>query len=358
MSKFETMFLASIIFGYAIKHDDRRVMKLLLSSGLDPNYRHGNICAFTIAIRAENTYVVKLLLVGGKPTSTWLFKEAIDRNLIEIVSLLIDGGLDPNANNNYALQRAAHLGRIEILSMLLNVCTVDNIALSLAAKHGREEALRVMLATHPSVDIESLTIKATMFGHVKIVSMLMTYVDKHSHNMLINSVISTASLLGHAGVVKRLLRNSRVDPAANNNNAIICAAKGGRKDVLKLLLKDSRVDPGAQDDLALQMAVTEGHVSTTRMLLDAADIKNVKTSITYAYKLDWYKLMDMLLNRLRYRADLDCYIVVNSIDVNSETTYTHGKSDKIWKSHMLKYYIVIKELVCKHLMIDLLPMLL
>lgn len=364
------MFLASIIFGYAIKHDDRRVMKLLLSSGLDPNYRHGNICAFTIAIRAENTYAVKLLLVGGKPTSTWLFKEAIDRNLIEIVSLLIDGRLDPSANNNYALQRAAHLGRIEILLILLKDVRVEvnDDPLLLAARFGRKEALCMLMTVHAPVNIKQMIVNASMYGHVKIVCALMKSL---ATDTLDNTAITAASLFGHIDVVKKLLQYPQVDPAGINNNVIVCAAGNGKAGVLKLLLKDSRVDPGVEDDLPFRSAVLEGRVSTTRLLLDVADIKNVKTSLGYAYRLNWYNLMDMLLDRLRYRADIDYYIVANSIgnggndrndrnDCNdgNKAMYTRGKSDKIWKSHMLKYYIVIKELVCRHLVIDLLPMLL
>ena len=51
--------------------------------------------------------------------------------------------------------------------------------------------------------------------------------------------------------MKLLLKDSRVDPAANNNEAIRYANSNGHVEVVKLLLKDSRVDPAARNNAAI-----------------------------------------------------------------------------------------------------------
>ena len=43
--------------------------------------------------------------------------------------------------------------------------------------------------------------------------------------------------------VKKLLKDSEVDPADNDNYAIRCASEYGYIEIVKLLLADKRVDP-------------------------------------------------------------------------------------------------------------------
>lgn len=50
-----------------------------------------------------------------------------------------------------------------------------------------------------------------------------------------------AAKTGSADVVELLLADERVDPAAENNEAIRWAAKNGQIDVVELLLADERV---------------------------------------------------------------------------------------------------------------------
>ena len=44
------------------------------------------------------------------------------------------------------------------------------------------------------------------------------------------------------------LKKERFDPLANNNDALLVTSGDGSLEVVKLLLKDSRVDPPAQDN--------------------------------------------------------------------------------------------------------------
>jgi hypothetical protein len=59
----------------------------------------------------------------------------------------------------------------------------------------------------------------------------------------------------------------RVDPAADNNAAIIWASTRGKVDVVRLLLADARVDPTAKDNQAIIWASEKGKVDVVRLLL-------------------------------------------------------------------------------------------
>ncbi len=64
-----------------------------------------------------------------------------------------------------------------------------------------------------------------------------------------------------------LLKDSRVDPSANNNKTIRSAAKNGHTGVVRLLLQDPRVDPSANNNKAMRRACQNGHTEIVRLLL-------------------------------------------------------------------------------------------
>ena len=68
--------------------------------------------------------------------------------------------------------------------------------------------------------------------------------------------------------VKKLLKDSEVDPAADYNYAIRYASEYGYAEVVRLLLDGVRVDPRACDNYAIRQASHNGHVEVVRLLLD------------------------------------------------------------------------------------------
>ena len=76
-----------------------------------------------------------------------------------------------------------------------------------------------------------------------------------------------ACAAGHTQVVWNILRDSRVDPSIQDNQALISACKHYKTKILKMLLKDSRVDPIARGRQALHLAVARGYSRTLGMLL-------------------------------------------------------------------------------------------
>ncbi len=59
----------------------------------------------------------------------------------------------------------------------------------------------------------------------------------------------------------------RIDPSANNNQAIQIASEIGQTDIVKLLLQDSRVDPTSLHSYAMKEAFKNGHKDVVALLL-------------------------------------------------------------------------------------------
>ena len=97
--------------------------------------------------------------------------------------------------------------------------------------------------------------------------------------------------------VKELLKDSEVDPGADDNQAIGKASQNGHVEVVRLLLDDVRVDPEANVNYAIGYAALNGHVEVVRLLLDddrvdPADDNN--WAIRYAIKNGHDEVADML----------------------------------------------------------------
>ena len=87
-----------------------------------------------------------------------------------------------------------------------------------------------------------------------------------------NYIIRNASKHGNTELVRFLLLQDTVNPAANRNEAIRLASEYGHEDVVKLLLehseKDERIDPGAENNEAIRAASDYGHEDVVKILLE------------------------------------------------------------------------------------------
>ena len=119
---------------------------------------------------------------------------------------------------------------------------------------------------------------AAEYGHVLIVDYLMKKPGvKVSHTL--NWAFIVASENGHLNMVKYLMdlnngishdlnenQSLLVNPATNNNQAIVSAAMYGRLNVVQYLSTLPGVDPAAQDNRAIRGAYTRGHSSVVKYL--------------------------------------------------------------------------------------------
>ena len=100
----------------------------------------------------------------------------------------------------------------------------------------------------------------------------------------------------------------KIDPSANNNEAIIVACKNGNIEVVEKLLNDHRVNPGDRNNLSIIMACINGHTQIVEMLLkdkrvDPSDRNN--RSILWACVNGHIQIVEMLLKDPRVDASVD-----------------------------------------------------
>jgi hypothetical protein len=108
---------------------------------------------------------------------------------------------------------------------------------------------------------------AARHGHNAVVERLLQdkRVDPSANN---NNAVRLAACFGHLAVVERLLQDKRVDPSANANCAVLHAAYFGHLAVVERLLQDERVDPSARDNCAVRWAAQNGHFAVVDRLLE------------------------------------------------------------------------------------------
>jgi hypothetical protein len=107
---------------------------------------------------------------------------------------------------------------------------------------------------------------AVLHGHLTLVErLLQDNVDPSANK---NYAIQCAARNGHLAVVERLLQDKRVDPSADQNFAIQNAAYNGHLAVIERLLQDKRVDPSADNNYAVRVAARNGFLAIVERLLE------------------------------------------------------------------------------------------
>ena len=114
---------------------------------------------------------------------------------------------------------------------------------------------------------QKLFIKASKNGHTKIVRLLLANpnINPAADD---NHAIRLASLNGHTEIVRLLLGNPNVNPAAYDNFAINRASYYGYTEVVRLLLSDERVDPAATNNFAIKWSSFDGYTKIVKLLLN------------------------------------------------------------------------------------------
>jgi hypothetical protein len=83
-----------------------------------------------------------------------------------------------------------------------------------------------------------------------------------------NYAVRCAAFEGYIAVVDRLLQDKRVDPSAENNYAVRWASCHGHVAVVKRLLRDECVDPSDLGNYAVRMAAFWGQLAVVDLLLE------------------------------------------------------------------------------------------
>jgi len=83
-----------------------------------------------------------------------------------------------------------------------------------------------------------------------------------------NSILTRASIVGRADIVKLLLSDPAVNPAYRKNSIIASAALNGSLEVVDTLLSDPRVNPADNHNETLYQAAKEGKIAIVKRLME------------------------------------------------------------------------------------------
>lgn len=211
-----------------------------------------------------------------------------------------------------AFLAAAGNGHLRVLHLILGDTRVDlamygGAALIHAVRHGRSDAVELLLPKCPEVDCNGLFREAVAAGHVGLVDLLLANpkVDPN-HFAWHSNCLTDAALRGHAAVVRRLLADPRVDPRALGGSAfaaavmkghiavvdamladprtdpmesrsssfspLVLACRAGMHALVNRLLQDRRVDPSADNQAAVRAAAEQGDLVALELLLSDARV--------------------------------------------------------------------------------------
>ena len=94
------------------------------------------------------------------------------------------------------------------------------------------------------------------------------------------------------------MADPRVDPAANENEAIRWASRYGHTETVRLLLADPRVDPTVNDNNPIRWASENGHTDVVRLLLFHGASPQTKEQEKFRHNL--IRDQAIVLNQLPY----------------------------------------------------------
>ena len=167
-------------------------------------------------------------------------------NAMLITMLSTPSKIDPSANNNLALRKAAENGQVDLVRILLddlrvlvNADALDHLALRWACHNGHAEVVKLIIEkTKPRL-------------------------DNNNGSLCLTFAIRS----GYTSVVEALLTADLV-----NATEIVFAVRSDRPEILRLLLKSTDPSPD-QIDNCITEAVTGGFLECLSVLLDDDKVK-------------------------------------------------------------------------------------
>jgi ankyrin repeat protein len=198
--------------------------------------------------------------------------------------------------------------------------------LSLAARHGHESIVKLLLSSGRQVDADSKDSYyqtplswAARHGHESIVKLLLSsgrQVDADSKDSSGRTPLSFAASRGHESIVKLLLSSGRqVDADSKDSSGwtpLSLAASRGHESIVKLLLSSGQVDAdskGSDGWTPLSLAASRGHESIVKLLLSSgqvdADSKGSSgwTTLSWAARTGHESIVKLLLSSGQVDAD-------------------------------------------------------
>lgn len=213
----------------------------------------------------------------------------------DVIFMIEDKLINPGDHDSIGLIRACQTGQLNIVKYLIeyckiNVATDDNLALQSSVYNGYIDIVKFLIKLKEidiKVDNCIILIHAVNSNNlemVKLVTISLLSIDKKIPKDTVNRAFISAcnkdckcdGINCTALNIVKYLANFDINPAAENNQAIILAAKNGHLEMIKFLLTLKNVDPSADHNKALRLACYYGHLEIVKYLLtlDKVDAKD------------------------------------------------------------------------------------
>lgn len=261
---------------------------LLSDKRVDPTDNNNS----AIGLACENGHVelVKLLYADSRVysmiTVNHLIRVAADKGHVEVVRFLLrDERFDHDIDHGAMIQKAAFDGQTEIVRLLLSdprVNPANGLALYWASTHGYADIVEILLKDGRSDPSDGPLRRAVENAHTNVIRVLLgdERVDPAANG---NAAIREACRYGNVATVRILLSDERVNPADNNNAALRKACRYGNVATVRILLEDERVDPTANNNAALRKACKYNNAEVVRLLLACARGNEIISTFDFSW---------------------------------------------------------------------------
>ncbi len=258
----------------------------------DPHFNSLDFRRAAISLCAASNKTNALATLLDDPQITiddWnvaLSRAAINGHLNLVIELLKKDGIDPSIKNNNTLTEAVRHNHIAVINELLkdprvtpfNSVKGESSAFALSASLDHQELFIKFLKDSriTDQDHQEAFFSAVSIGQLELVNLLLKE-GKVKPNAENNNALCLATYSGFTEIVKLLLAYPEVDPSAQDNLFINSAASRGFADIVRLLLKDPRVDPNARiksnkNQTPVREAATKAHLNVLEILVEEAKV--------------------------------------------------------------------------------------
>jgi len=271
----------------AAKYDDcADAVKYLLQDSRVLQDRHNKHRAFVLAARSNSCKVMKVFIENGWNPGAYkneALREAVTRHRNNAVRLLLKNpNVDPTANNNQAIRDsikrdvyhtyniAKHLlkdqrvnpgiGNNELIIWAVNNYPVMKILMN----DSRVDP--TVNDNQPFKKVLDLSFKSGTFGVLQLLLLYCPRVNGPDNNTNLWRIVSEKTNIQTTKKTIKILK-LLLDKIPNHDQALIWAARNGHDMLVKLVMEDQHVNPAANDNQALKEARRNHHDQVVNLLL-------------------------------------------------------------------------------------------
>lgn len=282
----------------------------------------GTLCGHSpleICVLARNADAAKVFIEKLSDVNSYLFGGrtllyvSVEKDLLEIVKLLIKRGADINVKSDKSatvLHAACLSGCYQMLKFLLengantdiNSVNADGATpLYIAARNGDYKVIKLLLDCGADPNIAHRILKSTVlhrlseYGHAESVELILNHIRGDLIIKIdVNSRIPAdyAAENGHIQILKLLLnsRHSSIDRERSVRSPLFVGALNGHLNVVKILIDQTSDIDFALDPLIA--AAEKGHIDIIKFLLGKkfdwykSNLPNIQTAVDHAASKD------------------------------------------------------------------------